>query len=86
METTDSFQIAVIGAGVIGLAVAEELAALFRNVLIVEKNTGFGQETSSRNSMEVRIRGRNGYKIANLNREELFTNDAWNVRGGFIKN
>ena len=50
METTDSFQIVVIGAGVIGLTVAEELAASFRNVLVVEKNTGFGQETSSRNS------------------------------------
>jgi L-2-hydroxyglutarate oxidase LhgO len=50
MKPIDSFQITVIGAGVVGLAVADELAAAFQNVLIVEKNTGFGQETSSRNS------------------------------------
>lgn len=50
MKSLDYFQIAVIGAGVIGLAVAEELAGNFQNVLVVEKNTGFGQETSSRNS------------------------------------
>jgi len=50
MKTLDSFQITVIGAGVIGLAVAEELTGQFQNVLVVEKNTGFGQETSSRNS------------------------------------
>ena len=50
MKDFDSFQITVIGAGVIGLAVAEELSASFRNLLIVEKNTTFGQETSSRNS------------------------------------
>ena len=50
MKTLDSFQITVIGAGVIGLAVAEELTDKFQNVLVVEKNTGFGQETSSRNS------------------------------------
>src|SRR3972149_1185556 len=50
MKDLDSFQITVIGAGVIGLAVAEELSASFRDVLVVEKNTAFGQETSSRNS------------------------------------
>ncbi len=50
MKTADSFCITVIGAGVVGLAVAEELAAAFRDVLVVEKNTSFGQETSSRNS------------------------------------
>lgn len=50
MKDLDSFQITVIGAGVIGLAVAEELSTSFRDVLVVEKNTAFGQETSSRNS------------------------------------
>lgn len=50
METKDFFQITVIGMGIVGLAVAEELTAHFQNVLVVEKNTGFGQETSSRNS------------------------------------
>jgi L-2-hydroxyglutarate oxidase LhgO len=43
-------QITVIGAGVIGLAVARELACSGKDVLVIEKNLSFGQETSSRNS------------------------------------
>jgi L-2-hydroxyglutarate oxidase LhgO len=46
----DTFNITIIGAGVVGLALGEELSTHYRNVLVVEKNTGFGQETSSRNS------------------------------------
>jgi L-2-hydroxyglutarate oxidase LhgO len=46
----DNFNITIIGAGVIGLAIAEELSAKFDHLLVVEKNTGIGQETSSRNS------------------------------------
>jgi len=44
------FDITIIGAGVIGLAVAEELSRRFKNVLLLEKNDSYGQETSSRNS------------------------------------
>ena len=40
----------VIGAGVIGLAVARELAMAGREVLIIERNALIGAETSSRNS------------------------------------
>ena len=40
----------VIGAGVVGLAVAAELARSGREVIVLEQNNGFGQETSSRNS------------------------------------
>jgi L-2-hydroxyglutarate oxidase LhgO len=40
----------VIGAGVIGLAVARELAAAGRDVVVLERHTGPGMETSSRNS------------------------------------
>ncbi len=47
MEKTD---ITIIGAGVVGLAVASELAGNSFNILLVEKNHSFGQETSSRNS------------------------------------
>ncbi len=47
---SDHFPITVIGAGVVGLAIAEELALRFRDVLVVEKNGSFGQEISSRNS------------------------------------
>ncbi|MCM8611347.1 NAD(P)/FAD-dependent oxidoreductase [Accumulibacter sp.] len=41
---------AVIGAGVIGLACARALARRGIETLIVERNDGFGRETSSRNS------------------------------------
>jgi L-2-hydroxyglutarate oxidase LhgO len=40
----------VIGAGVVGLAIAAELASEGRDVLVVERNHTFGTETSSRNS------------------------------------
>jgi L-2-hydroxyglutarate oxidase LhgO len=42
--------IVIIGAGVIGLAVASRVAREGRKVYILEKNEGFGRETSSRNS------------------------------------
>lgn len=42
--------ISIIGAGVIGLAVAQRLSKSHNNLFILEKNAGFGQETSSRNS------------------------------------
>jgi len=42
--------IIIIGAGVIGLAVAAEVARENRTVYILERNAGFGRETSSRNS------------------------------------
>lgn len=40
----------VIGAGAVGLAVARRLALAGREVLILERNPRFGEETSSRNS------------------------------------
>lgn len=40
----------VIGAGVVGLAIAEELSKYSRDIWIIEKESTFGQETSSRNS------------------------------------
>jgi L-2-hydroxyglutarate oxidase LhgO len=40
----------VIGAGVVGLACARELAARGRDVLLIERHERFGVETSSRNS------------------------------------
>ncbi|MFH1087204.1 MAG: NAD(P)/FAD-dependent oxidoreductase [Chloroflexota bacterium] len=42
--------ITIIGAGVVGLAVAARLARPERKVYLLEKNDTFGQETSSRNS------------------------------------
>lgn len=44
--------IVIIGAGVVGLAVAGELSAAYPglSILLVEKNRSYGQETSSRSS------------------------------------
>ena len=42
--------ITIIGAGVVGLAIAEKVSEDRKNVFLIEKHTSFGQETSSRNS------------------------------------
>lgn len=42
--------ITIIGAGVVGLAIAERLSANNSNVFLIEKHPSFGMETSSRNS------------------------------------
>ncbi|MHB8072747.1 NAD(P)/FAD-dependent oxidoreductase [Desulfosporosinus fructosivorans] len=49
MEKVD---VLIIGAGVVGLAVAAELSKHFKNLslLLLERHNKFGQETSSRNS------------------------------------
>ncbi len=47
---SDAVECVVIGAGVVGLAVARALARAGHEVLIVEKERQFGTETSSRNS------------------------------------
>jgi L-2-hydroxyglutarate oxidase LhgO len=44
------FDIVVVGAGVVGLAVGRALALAGREVLVLEKNATTGEETSSRNS------------------------------------
>ena len=48
----DSYEIdcAVIGGGVVGLAIARRLALAGREVMVLEKNAHIGEETSSRNS------------------------------------
>jgi L-2-hydroxyglutarate oxidase LhgO len=44
------YKIAVIGAGVVGLAIAAHLSQKYKNLVVLEKYEKFGQETSSRNS------------------------------------
>lgn len=46
----DKVDITIIGAGVVGLAVAARLSSFGKSVVLVEKNMRFGEETSSRNS------------------------------------
>jgi L-2-hydroxyglutarate oxidase LhgO len=43
-------ELTIIGAGVVGLAVAARCSQNHKNVFVIEKNEKFGQETSSRNS------------------------------------
>ena len=42
--------ITIIGAGVVGLAIAAELSRQQKGIFVIEKNRTFGLETSSRNS------------------------------------
>jgi L-2-hydroxyglutarate oxidase LhgO len=47
---TNEIDVAIIGAGVVGLAIAAEVAQQRRGVFVFEKNRTFGLETSSKNS------------------------------------
>ena len=44
------FKYTIIGAGIIGLAIAERLSRKYNNILVIEKEKKFGLHTSSRNS------------------------------------
>jgi L-2-hydroxyglutarate oxidase LhgO len=46
----EKVQITIVGAGVIGLAVAAELSKEYSEIVVIERNSSFGQEASSRNS------------------------------------
>ncbi|MEJ2745925.1 MAG: FAD-dependent oxidoreductase, partial [bacterium] len=46
----EHIDITIIGAGIVGLAIAYEMSDTGRNIVVIERNDGFGRETSSRNS------------------------------------
>jgi len=46
----EEINIVIIGAGVIGLAIAAELSKKCKGIVLLERQNSFGQETSSRNS------------------------------------
>jgi len=46
----DEVKITIIGAGVVGLAIAAELSREYDDIVVLEKHEKFGQETSSRHS------------------------------------
>jgi len=50
MNNEYKFDVVIIGAGIIGLAIAEKLVGSFKNILVIEKEKKFGQHISSRNS------------------------------------
>jgi len=53
MGLSPGFDAVVVGAGVVGLAAAAELARAGRSVLILERRAGIGQEATSRNSQVI---------------------------------
>ncbi|MBI5740635.1 MAG: NAD(P)/FAD-dependent oxidoreductase [Nitrospirae bacterium] len=46
----DEVDITIIGAGVVGLAIAAELSGQYDNIIVLERHPAYGRETSSRNS------------------------------------
>lgn len=46
----DEVRVTIIGAGVVGLAIASELSRKFDDIVVLERHDSFGQEISSRNS------------------------------------
>lgn len=49
-SSSPDFDVAIIGAGAIGLAIARRLAMTGRHVILLESGSAIGQQTSSRNS------------------------------------
>ena len=46
----NKFNVTIIGAGIVGLAITERLSRKYRNILVIDKEYTFGQHISSRNS------------------------------------
>ncbi len=92
MTTDVDYDIIIIGAGAVGLAVARALAVRGEtSVLIIEKEMGFGQGTSSRNSEVIHSgiyypAGSLKAKYCLSGRDRLYTfcreNDVWNSKCG----
>jgi len=49
-EVMEKIEITIVGAGVVGLAVAVELSASYKDIFVIEKESSFGAGISSRNS------------------------------------
>ncbi|MBT5701692.1 MAG: FAD-dependent oxidoreductase, partial [Gammaproteobacteria bacterium] len=50
MSNSEVVDVCIVGAGVIGLAIARELATSGKDVLLLEQGPRFGEGISSRNS------------------------------------
>jgi len=46
----NKFKISIIGAGIVGLSIAERLSRKYKNIILFDKESTFGQHVSSRNS------------------------------------
>ena len=52
MQTLQT-DVAIIGAGIVGLAIAERLSRTRKDIVVIEQHETFGRETSSRNSQVI---------------------------------
>ena len=50
MNIKHDFEVVIIGSGAVGIALARESIKSGKKTLLVEKNSFFGEEASSRNS------------------------------------
>ena len=72
MNNSYDFEVVIIGCGVIGLAIAQKLYDNnIKSVLLIDKNSNFGQETSSRNSQVIHSGIFNDINCFNLRRYDI---------------
>ena len=70
MEKAD---IAIVGAGVVGLSIAWRLAAPKKEIVLLERHDGFGRESSARNSeRHWPLQNQNMLKIWRIVNNEFF--------------
>ncbi len=50
LQYMDEVKVTIIGAGVVGLAIAAQLSTEVQDIIVLEQHDSFGRETSSRNS------------------------------------
>ena len=50
MKKENHYNFTIIGAGIVGLAIAERLSRSYENILLIDKEKKFGLHVSSRNS------------------------------------
>jgi len=50
IQVMEKIDITIVGAGVVGLAVARELSKTYKDIMVIEQESSFGQGISSRNS------------------------------------
>ncbi|MFI5253453.1 MAG: NAD(P)/FAD-dependent oxidoreductase [Bacteroidota bacterium] len=72
------FHIAIIGGGIVGLAIASRLSEKHSNIVLLEKNEKYGMETSSRNSEVIHagiyyVPGSFKAKFCTEGRDELYS-------------
>ena len=44
----NKFNIAIVGAGIVGLAIAEKLSQFYNNIIVIDKEQTFGQKNPAK--------------------------------------